>query len=182
MLELSATRTPTEPATPGNGGLRFEHVSKTFPDGTEALIDVSLTVPEGEMVAIVGPSGCGKSTLLRLASKLAAASTGTIDVGPGNLGYVFQDPTLLPWRTVRRNVELFAELAGVPTGERARLASDAIELTGLRGFEGHRPRAAVGRHADARLARPSAHPSAAHLPLRRAVRSARRDHPRAPQR
>jgi NitT/TauT family transport system ATP-binding protein len=96
------------------------------------------------MVAIVGPSGCGKSTLLRLASKLAAPSAGTIDVGAGNLGYVFQDPTLLPWRTVQSNVELFAELAGVPAAERARLASDAIELTGLRGFERHRPRALSG--------------------------------------
>jgi NitT/TauT family transport system ATP-binding protein len=133
---------PAAPATAS--GLRFEHVSKTFPDGTEALIDVSLTVPEGEMVAIVGPSGCGKSTLLRLASKLAAPSAGRIEVGDGNLGYVFQDPTLLPWRTVRSNVELFAELAGVPAAERAKLASDAIELTGLRGFERHRPRALSG--------------------------------------
>jgi NitT/TauT family transport system ATP-binding protein len=124
--------------------LGFEHVSKVFPDGTQALDDVSLGVAAGEMVSIVGPSGCGKSTLLRLASRLTSPSAGEIRVAQGNLGYVFQDPTLLPWRTVQGNVELLAELAGVPSAERARLAADAIELTGLSGFERHRPRALSG--------------------------------------
>jgi NitT/TauT family transport system ATP-binding protein len=124
--------------------LTFERVSKVFPDGTHAVASVSLQVGVDEMVAIVGPSGCGKSTLLRLASRLTAPTGGEITVGPGNLGYVFQDPTLLPWRTVWHNVELLAELAGVPKAERARLAADAIELTGLRGFERHRPRALSG--------------------------------------
>ncbi|MBV9354584.1 MAG: ABC transporter ATP-binding protein, partial [Chloroflexi bacterium] len=111
-----------------------------------ALTNVSLDFGKHEITALIGPSGCGKSTLLRIASKLALPSTGTIDVGGGglHLGYVFQDPTLLPWRTVQSNVELFAELAGVPAAERARLASDAIERTGLRGFERHRPRALSG--------------------------------------
>jgi NitT/TauT family transport system ATP-binding protein len=124
--------------------LAFEHVSKTFPDGTQALDDVTLDVAAGEMVAIVGPSGCGKSTLLRLASRLTSPSGGEIHVGQGNLGYVFQDATLLPWRTVQSNVELLAELSGVPKAERARLAADAIALTGLSGFENHRPRALSG--------------------------------------
>jgi NitT/TauT family transport system ATP-binding protein len=124
--------------------LAFEHVSKTFPDGTQALDDVSLQVAAGEMVAIVGPSGCGKSTLLRLASRLTSPSEGEIRVAEGNLGYVFQDPTLLPWRTVQSNVELLAELAGVPKAERARAAAEAIALTGLNGFENHRPRALSG--------------------------------------
>jgi NitT/TauT family transport system ATP-binding protein len=124
--------------------LAFEHVSKVFPDGTQALDDISLQVRSGEMVAIVGPSGCGKSTLLRLASHLTTPSTGEIRVSDGNLGYVFQDATLLPWRTVQRNVELLAELAGMPRAQRAQLAAQAILLTGLRGFERHRPRALSG--------------------------------------
>jgi NitT/TauT family transport system ATP-binding protein len=124
--------------------LSFEGVGKVFPDGTEAVRGVSLRVAAGEMVAIVGPSGCGKSTLLRLASRLTLPTSGEFRVGAGNLGYVFQDPTLLPWRSVQRNIELLAELAGVSGAERARLASEAIALTGLRGFENHRPRALSG--------------------------------------
>jgi NitT/TauT family transport system ATP-binding protein len=124
--------------------LAFDRVSKVFPDGTQALDEVSLQVRSGEMVSIVGPSGCGKSTLLRLASRLSAPSAGSIAVAEGNLGYVFQDATLLPWRTVQSNVELLAELAGVPRAVRARLAAEAISLTGLNGFERHRPRALSG--------------------------------------
>jgi NitT/TauT family transport system ATP-binding protein len=124
--------------------LAIEHVSKTFPDGTRALESVDVQVSWGELVAIVGPSGCGKTTLLRLAARLTSPSSGRIRVGPGNLGYVFQDATLLPWRTVQRNVELLAELAGLPRAERARLAREAIALTGLTGFEQHRPRALSG--------------------------------------
>jgi NitT/TauT family transport system ATP-binding protein len=124
--------------------LTFDRVSKVFPDGTRALDEVSLQVRAGEMVSIVGPSGCGKSTLLRLASSLTGPSTGRIRACDGNLGYVFQDPTLLPWRTVQKNVELLAELAGIPAAERARLASAAIQLTGLTGFEQHRPGALSG--------------------------------------
>jgi NitT/TauT family transport system ATP-binding protein len=131
-------------AVTGQSALAFVHVTKTFTDGTHALDDVSLSIAPGEMVAIVGPSGCGKSTLLRLASKLSTASSGSIEVDPGHLGYVFQDATLLPWRTVQRNVELLAELAGIDKDERARLAADAIALTGLGGFELHRPKTLSG--------------------------------------
>jgi len=135
---------PSRGSLSGGTALAFDHVSKVFSDGTKALDDMSLSIASGEMVAVVGPSGCGKSTLLRLASGLSLPTVGTISVGDDNLGYVFQDATLLPWRTVQRNVELLAELAGVPSAERARLAADAIALTGLQGFEGHRPRALSG--------------------------------------
>jgi NitT/TauT family transport system ATP-binding protein len=134
---------PVEPAA-ADIALAFERVAKTFPDGTRALDEVDLQVRAGEMVAIVGPSGCGKSTLLRLASRLTSPSSGEIRVGEGNLGYVFQDPTLLPWRTVQGNVELLAELDGVPRAQRAKQAAQAIALTGLTGFEHHRPRALSG--------------------------------------
>ena len=126
----------------------------------------------GEFVTVVGPSGCGKSTLLRIASGLDAAdrrAPSTVD--RASLGYVFQDATLLQWRTVRRNVELFAELEGMPQG-RARRAGPprAIELVGLDGLRGQVPEAALRRHADARLARPVAGARTRRVPVRRAVR------------
>ncbi|MFM8855639.1 MAG: ABC transporter ATP-binding protein [Actinomycetota bacterium] len=115
-----------------------------FPDGTHTLNDVSLTVDSGEFVTIVGPSGCGKSTLLRIASGLLEATSGTVDVDPAGLGYVFQDATLLPWRTVRGNVELLAELHGISKGERWQRVREAIDLVGLAGFEEHFPKALSG--------------------------------------
>lgn len=124
--------------------LSFRNVSMTFPDGTKALSDVSFDVAKGEFVTIVGPSGCGKSTLLKIASGLLDATGGDITVDRDRIGYVFQDATLLPWRTVRRNVELLAELHGYDKNERAKLADDAIELVGLRGFENHYPRSLSG--------------------------------------
>ncbi|MGA2529533.1 MAG: ABC transporter ATP-binding protein [Acidimicrobiales bacterium] len=118
--------------------LAFEGVGKSFAS-TVAVEDITLSVTAGEFVAVVGPSGCGKSTLLRMASGLTAPSTGRLTVADGDMGYVFQDATLLPWRTVERNLELFGELDGVPKDERRRRARHALELTGLTGFERHRP-------------------------------------------
>jgi NitT/TauT family transport system ATP-binding protein len=127
-----------------DAALKFAGVSKRFDDGTLALLPVSFSAVPGELVAIVGPSGCGKSTLLRLAAGLTAPSTGTIAVGGRNVGYVFQDPTLLPWRSVRRNVELLGELHGVPKPERRATADAAIAAVGLAGFEDKYPRALSG--------------------------------------
>jgi NitT/TauT family transport system ATP-binding protein len=124
--------------------LTFTGVSKRFPDGTTALDGIELRVQAGEFVSVIGPSGCGKSTLLRVASDLTQATGGTVEVQTRKIGYVFQDPTLLPWRTVQANVELFAELRGLPKAERRRRADEAIELVGLSDFAGHRPRALSG--------------------------------------
>jgi NitT/TauT family transport system ATP-binding protein len=124
--------------------LSFAGVGKRFPDGTTALDGVDFRVPAGEFVSVVGPSGCGKSTLLRIASGLSQVSAGALQVETDKIGYVFQDPTLLPWRTVQGNVELFAELRSLPREERRRRASDAIKLVGLSDFAGHRPRALSG--------------------------------------
>ena len=124
--------------------LGFRDLGKTYPDGTTALENVDLDVSAGDFVTVVGPSGCGKSTLLRIASGLEAATAGTMEVSAMRIGYVFQDATLLPWRTVRQNVELLAELDGTPKAERAKAAAAAIELVGLNGFEDHLPRALSG--------------------------------------
>jgi NitT/TauT family transport system ATP-binding protein len=124
--------------------LAFEGVSMVFPNGTHALQDVSFSVDWGELVAIVGPSGCGKSTLLRIASGLERATAGKVSVGGRNLGFVFQDATLLPWRTVQANVELLGELHGLTKEERARRAKEAIEVVGLNGFERDHPKQLSG--------------------------------------
>jgi NitT/TauT family transport system ATP-binding protein len=126
----TATRAPA---------LRFSGVTKQFSGGTTALADANLQVNGGEFVAVVGPSGCGKSTLLRIASGLDDVTEGTVDVGTNRLGYVFQDATLLPWRTVTDNVGLFAELEKMDKAERKRRIAEAIELVGLTGFEKHLP-------------------------------------------
>jgi NitT/TauT family transport system ATP-binding protein len=131
-------------ASPAVPLLTFSKVAKRFGDGTTALEGVDLRVGAGEFVSVIGPSGCGKSTLLRIASDLTKASDGTVEVQTRKIGYVFQDPTLLPWRTVQANVELFAELRGLPKVERRRRAADAIELVGLSEFARHRPRALSG--------------------------------------
>jgi NitT/TauT family transport system ATP-binding protein len=123
--------------------LSFRGIGMTFPDGTRALDEVSFDVGRGDFVTVVGPSGCGKSTLLRIVSGLTTPTRGSYTVDP-SLGYVFQDATLLPWRTVRRNVELLAELHGVGKSERLRLAKDAIDLVGLTGFEEHYPKKLSG--------------------------------------
>ena len=124
--------------------LRLSDVARVFPGGTAALTDVDLTVKRGEFVTVVGPSGCGKSTLLRIISGLDHQTSGSVTVLGDKVGYVFQDATLLPWRTVSRNIELFAELDGLPRAERTRRVEEAVDLVGLQGFERHRPRALSG--------------------------------------
>jgi NitT/TauT family transport system ATP-binding protein len=124
--------------------LTFDRIGMTFPDGTRAIDDVSFGVDRGEFVTVVGPSGCGKSTLLKIASGLLTATSGTVAIDRDRIGYVFQDPTLMPWRTVRANVEVLAELHGLPRAERRQLARYAIDLVGLNGFEDHYPKSLSG--------------------------------------
>jgi len=134
--------TETEVAT--RTSLSFQDITMVFPDGTEALRDVSFDVHRGEFVTVVGPSGCGKSTLLKIASGLLTPTGGRVVVDRDHLGYVFQDATLLHWRTVRQNVELLPELHGIGRAERRRLAQEAIDLVGLTGFERHYPKSLSG--------------------------------------
>ncbi|WP_299747551.1 ABC transporter ATP-binding protein [uncultured Tateyamaria sp.] len=118
-------------------------VSKSF-GATDAVAPFSVTLAAGQTTALVGPSGCGKSTILRMIAGLEAPDTGTILLGAeipravarrGGVAMAFQDPTLLPWRTVRANVALGAELARKPAGDIDAL----IDLVGLKGFANHRP-------------------------------------------
>jgi NitT/TauT family transport system ATP-binding protein len=138
-----STTTAAEPAIRSTL-LDFRDVDLVFPDGTTALDGVDLTVDRGEFVSIVGPSGCGKSTLLRIASGLESASGGATDVSTSRIGYVFQDATLLPWRSVQGNVELLAELNRAAKSDRAAKAAAAIGLVGLNGFEKHLPKQLSG--------------------------------------
>ena len=124
--------------------LVMEDVSKTFATGTVALTGVSLTIAAGDFVSVVGPSGCGKSTLLRLASGLDTATSGLVEVNTDSTSYVFQDPTLLQWRTAQKNVELIGELRSRPKIERTKAAQEALALVGLDGFEKQYPRQLSG--------------------------------------
>ncbi|MEQ8967542.1 MAG: ABC transporter ATP-binding protein [Azospirillaceae bacterium] len=119
--------------------LRFDRVAKTFANGLHAVAEASLDLAEGEFVSIIGPSGCGKSTLLRLAAGLEAVTAGRLVRAPGRLACVFQSPCLLPWRTVRRNVELLGELEHLPRDRLADRAKQALALVGLEGFEDAHP-------------------------------------------
>jgi NitT/TauT family transport system ATP-binding protein len=123
--------TATEPEAVYGPALVFDNLSMTFPDGTHALDDVSFSVDRGEFVTVVGPSGCGKSTLLRIASGLETHTGGTCDVDRNSIGYVFQDATLFPWRTVRKNVELLAELHGVPISSVTDRIDESLDLVNL---------------------------------------------------
>ncbi|MGI6005287.1 MAG: ABC transporter ATP-binding protein [Christensenellales bacterium] len=130
--------------------IEFRHISKTYAnlEGEEmtALENIDLTVKDGEFVCILGPSGCGKSTLLEIAAGLLAYSQGEIllDGTPQSgtsrdIGVVFQDSSLFPWRSVRKNLEFGLEIARIDKSVRARKIKQAIELVGLNGFENKYP-------------------------------------------
>ncbi|HUC51504.1 MAG TPA: ABC transporter ATP-binding protein [Xanthobacteraceae bacterium] len=114
-------------------------------DSVIALERVNMHVPTGQFASIIGPSGCGKSTLLRLIADILQPHSGQVTLGSDTpraarhdhaLGFVFQSPTLLPWRTVRQNVELPLDVAGRDSTRRsARSTDELIELVGLKGFE-----------------------------------------------
>jgi sulfonate transport system ATP-binding protein len=149
----------TLPQRTRSAGVTLSHVYRHFGAGrsrVDVLSDISLTIREGEIVALLGPSGCGKSTLLRLIAGLDRPSAGSVTVDDHEVAgvdsrcaVVFQEPRLLPWRSIRDNVKLGAR--GTKTDEDIDLLLDEV---GLAGFEKHLPREVSGGMAQrAALAR-----------------------------
>ncbi len=136
--------------------LRVEGVEKGFPGaaggaGRVILGGVSFAVPAGGIVCVLGPSGCGKTTLLRIIAGLETPDRGRVAIGDRvvsgtmrEIGYITQEPTLLPWRTVLSNVELGLEFAGVPPEARRATARRHLEFVELAGFEGYHPKQISG--------------------------------------
>jgi len=130
--------------------LTITSVGRRFLGGVEALRDVSLRLDQGDFVALLGPSGCGKSTLLRLIAGLDRPNSGVLnwDAGhpptPGEVGFVFQDATLLPWASAEDNVWLPQRLRGVKQAQAMPEVRAALARVGLAGFESARPRQLSG--------------------------------------
>ncbi|WP_344085045.1 ABC transporter ATP-binding protein [Luedemannella helvata] len=131
-------------------------VNKTFNAGenreVRALDNVNLTIEEGEFLVLLGPSGCGKTTLLRLLGGLESPTSGSIEFESSSsihqdrspIGFVFQEATLMPWRTALSNVELSAELSGIPAAERRERGLALLDLVGLSNFADKYPRELSG--------------------------------------
>src|SRR5260221_5625847 len=125
--------------------LTVDHISHAYHGvggSIPALTGINFTVTNGEFISIIGPSGCGKSTLLRIMAGLLAPTEGqvlldgeTILAPPSRIGLLFQQPNLMPWRTVIDNVTLPLELAGVERESRQQQAENVLARVGLRGFE-----------------------------------------------
>jgi len=127
-------------------------VGKTFASGTQALAGLDLEVGAGEFLALLGPSGCGKSTALRIIAGLTAPTQGAVEwrsaaaaaASEARIGFVFQDPTLMPWANVFDNVLLPLKLAGAPAGKAAGRVEAALDRVGLDEFGGAFPRELSG--------------------------------------
>lgn len=127
-------------------------VTKVYDNGVTALGPFDLEVARGEFVALLGPSGCGKSTALRLIAGLTAPSSGTVRVSHRTsephaghaIGFVFQEPTLMPWASVRDNVRLPLRLTHVPAAEADRRIDEALAQVALTEFAGAYPRELSG--------------------------------------
>jgi NitT/TauT family transport system ATP-binding protein len=129
--------------------IRGDGLRKVYdPDGNavEALHNVNFKIEKGEFVSILGPSGCGKSTLLMMCGGLEEITEGRLEIGNvpmtgprREIGVMFQDPTLLPWKTVLQNVLFPAHIAGMPIDPVRQRARTLLKACGLQNFEAHRP-------------------------------------------
>lgn len=131
-----------------NEAIGIEGVEQVYPNGTRALLPVSLGIQRGEFVTLLGPSGCGKSTLLKMVAGLLKPTQGHINVqglpagsdrAKQALSFVFQEATLMPWASVARNVRLPLDLAGVPAKQAQQKVDEALALVGLSSFAQHMP-------------------------------------------
>lgn len=120
--------------------VNMSNLNKVFPNGTVAVQDVNLEITEGEFLCFVGPSGCGKSTIFKMITGLEDYTDGEIEIfgnspfearKQNEVAFVFQDHTLLPWRTVQDNVSLPLQLRGISKKERYKEAERVLELVGL---------------------------------------------------
>jgi len=129
--------------------IEIRGISKVFTSEKRrvvALDDLDMTIADGEFVCLLGPSGCGKTTILRIVAGLEPATEGSVLVHGKNVssagpdrGMVFQEFSLFPWRTVRRNIEFGLEIRGVPERQRHEASSRLVDLVGLKGFEDAHP-------------------------------------------
>jgi NitT/TauT family transport system ATP-binding protein len=129
--------------------VRLRGVTRTYDNGVRALGPLDLEVRKGEFVSLLGPSGCGKSTALRLIAGLSAASSGLVEVSGDqartkSIGFVFQEPTLMPWTSVGENVRLPLKLAHVSPDEAAARTGEALRQVGLSEFANAYPRELSG--------------------------------------
>lgn len=132
--------------------LRLAGVGLSYPGGTRALTGVDLTVRRGEFLSLLGPSGCGKSTLLRIVAGLLTPTEGRVDwaqrpaagANPGGVGFVFQEPTLMPWATVAGNVRLPLDLAGLDRRTADVKVARLLDQVGLLEFSKAYPRELSG--------------------------------------
>lgn len=117
----------------------LEHVNKEFGE-LKVVEDFSLGIMDGEFISLIGPSGCGKTTVLRLIAGLDSPSSGRIiyNDGESRIGFVFQEPALFPWRSVKKNIEFPLEIRGIKDG-RDGISRRYIDLVGLNGFENAYP-------------------------------------------
>ena len=142
---MSASLT-TDPGLSAGPIVSLRSVGKTFESGTVALDGFSLAVGGGEFVSLLGPSGCGKSTALRIIAGLSAVSAGSVQwpAGGGKLGFVFQEPTLMPWADVAANVRLPLRLAHMDEAQSRAATARTLTRVGLTDFANAYPRELSG--------------------------------------